>query len=49
MYAIALGELCEASAAIELARVFKCAPPEEVSQALAFAVRFKNILSRLIH
>ncbi len=48
VYAIALGELCEAAAAVELARVFKSAPAEEVTHTLRLAVRLKDLLSRLI-
>lgn len=49
VYSIALGELCEAAAAVELAQVFRCASSEEVAQALRLAVRLKDLLSRLIH
>ena len=37
-----------AAAAVELAQVFKSAPPQEVAQALRLAVRLKDLLSRLI-
>ena len=48
VYAIALGELCEAAAAVEIAQVFRCAQGDEVSRALRVAVRLKDLLSRLI-
>lgn len=48
VYAIALGELCEAAAAVELARVFGNTPAEDVARTLRLAVRVKDLLSRLI-
>ena len=48
VYSIALGELCEAAAAIEIdARLRGRAG--ELGEFLAAAVRLKNVISRLIH
>ena len=48
VYAIALGELCEACAALELAAVFGSLPQAQLDRALALAVRLKDLLTRLI-
>lgn len=48
VYAIALGELCEAAAAIELAVALRACNGAETRPILHFAVRLKDLLSRLI-
>lgn len=48
VYAIALGELCEAAAAIELAIALRAASTKDARASLALAVRLKDLLSRLI-
>ncbi len=48
VYAIALGELCEAAAAVELAIALRACNPSEAHTTLRPAVRVKDLLSRLI-
>ena len=46
-YAIALGECCEACAAVEIAGALGACSPADVEAVIKLAVRTKNILSRL--
>lgn len=48
VYAIALGELCEAAAAVELAVALRACNGAEARPILHLAVRLKDLLSRLI-
>ena len=48
VYAIALGELCEAAAAVELAIALRACSVTEAQTPLRLAVRVKDLLSRLI-
>lgn len=48
VYAIALGELCEAAAAVELAIALRACNTNEAQTSLRLAVRVKDLLTRLI-
>lgn len=48
VYAIALGELCEAAAAVELAIALRACSASEAHTSLKLAVRVKDLLTRLI-
>jgi len=48
VYAIALGELCEAAAAVEIDAVLR-GKVADLPQFFAVAERLKNVISRLIH
>ena len=48
VYSIALGDLCEAAAAVEIDAQLRGAT-DELSEFFAAAVRLKNVISRLIH
>lgn len=47
-YAIALGEACEACAAVEIAGALGACSAAHVEQVLELGVRLKNVLSRLV-
>jgi len=47
-YTIALGECCEACAAVEIAGALGACSPADVRAVLALGVRLKNVLSRLV-
>lgn len=48
VYAIALGELCESAAALELAVALRATNSPDAKSALDLAVRLKDLLTRLI-
>lgn len=48
VYTIALAEVCEAAAAIELAIALRAANANDAQAVMRLAVRVKNLLSRLI-
>ena len=48
IYGIALGEVCEAAAAVEIAGALGCCRPADVERVMKHAERVKNVLSRLI-
>ncbi len=48
VYAIALGELCEAAAGVELAIALRVVNSDDAQVGLQLAARLKNLLSRLI-
>lgn len=48
VYSIALGELCEAAAAVEIDAQLR-GSANELGEFYAAAVRLKNVISRLIH
>jgi four helix bundle protein len=49
VYGIALAEVCEAAAAIEIAGALGACREADVAAALRLAVRIKDMLSRLVH
>ena len=49
VYTIALGECCEAAAAVEIAGALRACPPNDVAAVVDLANRIAKILSRLIH
>jgi four helix bundle protein len=49
VYGIALGEVCEAAAAVEIAGALGSCRAADVERVLRLAERVKNVLSRLIH
>ena len=48
-YAIALAKCCEACAAVEIAGALGACSLADVHAVVALGVRFKNVLSRLVH